>query len=110
MDTPPAAEPSPTTGAAAGADDAALDERILAVFAREARIERGALRLDARADELGIASLDLAVALFELEDRFGVRLPEPPPGQPMPTVGALLAQVRAAVAARPEAQPQPLVA
>ncbi len=76
--------------------DPAADPRvgqILDVFAKEAQIDRSALRLDARADELGATSLDLALALFELEARFGVALPEPAPGEPMPTVGEVVQQV-----------------
>jgi acyl carrier protein len=68
-------------------------ELILEVFAREARIDRAALRLDARADELGIESLDMTVALFEIEERFGVAIDEPLPGMPLPTVGDIVQQV-----------------
>ena len=79
------------------------------MFAQEARIERSALRLDARADELGATSLDLALAMFELEARFGVSLPEPAPGDPLPTVGEMVQQVldaqRSAVASGLDAGP-----
>jgi acyl carrier protein len=70
-------------------------EQILEVFAREARIDRTLLRLDARADELGIESLDMTVALFEIEERFGVVVDEPLPGMPLPTVGDIVQQVLA---------------
>ena len=50
----------------------ALVNQILDVFAHEARIDRARLHMDARADELGANSLDLALALFAIEDRFGV--------------------------------------
>lgn len=78
------------------ADTASVDpriEQVLEVFAKEAQIDRANLRMDARADELGATSLDLALALFELEARFGVSLPEPAPGEPMPTVGEVVQQV-----------------
>ena len=75
--------------------EAELVEQVLSLFAREARIERERLRLDARADELGIESLDLAVALFEIEERFGVSIKLPPAGAPLPTVGELTQQVLA---------------
>jgi len=87
------------------APPAVLVEQILDVFAHEARIERSRLRLDARADELGITSLDLALAMFEIESRFGVNLPEPPPGAPLPTVGEMVQQVIARLP--PQAQVQP---
>ncbi|MDQ2778964.1 MAG: acyl carrier protein [Pseudomonadota bacterium] len=92
------------------ATEPALDaevEEILAVFAQEARIERNALRMDARADELGANSLDLALAIFELEARFGVTLPEPAPGDPMPTVGEMVQQVLDAQRAQRSAHDQP---
>jgi acyl carrier protein len=75
-------------------DDPLVSE-ILDVFAHEARIERSRLRLDACADELGVTSLDLALALFEIEARYGVTLAEPAPGLPPPTIGELVQQVLA---------------
>lgn len=74
---------------------AELVEQVLRLFAYQARIERERLRLDARTDELDIESLDLALALFEIEERFGVQLAEPVPGMPPPTVGELVQQVLA---------------
>jgi acyl carrier protein len=74
---------------------AELVEQVLDLFTREARIDRQRLRMDARADELGIESLDLAVALFEIEDRFGVTIAEPTPGIGAPTVGDIVQQVLA---------------
>jgi acyl carrier protein len=70
-----------------------LVEQILDVFAREARIERSRLRLDVRASDLGVASLDLALALFELEDQFDIELPDTLPDAAPPTVGELVQQV-----------------
>jgi nodulation protein F len=72
---------------------AELVEQVLDLFAREARIDRQRLRMDARADELGIESLDLAVALFEIEDSFGVTITEPAPDLSAPTVGDIVQQV-----------------
>ena len=77
-----------------------LVEEILDVFAREARIERSRLLPHVRADELGVGSLDLALALFEIEDRFDIRLPDPLPGMPQPTVDEMVQQVRAELARR----------
>lgn len=81
-------------------------EQILDLFAREARIERSRLDPAVRADQLGLSSLDVAMALFEIEDRFDIDLSEPPPGTPAPTVGELVAQVIDAInrkAAGPQA-------
>jgi acyl carrier protein len=88
------------------ASTATLVEQILCVFAKEARVERTRLRLDARADELGITSLDLALAMFELESRFGIELPEPPPGALPPTVGEMVEQVLACLPPQAHAQAQ----
>ncbi len=75
-----------------------LAEQILEIFAREARVPRERLQAHLRPDELGVASLDLALAMFEIEDRFAIALPELPPGAPLPTLGELMQRVREAVA------------
>ena len=93
-----AAPAQPGEPAAAAAD--ALTEDILVLFAREARIDRSRLALDARADELGLASLDRAMAVFEIADRYDVDLREVAPGEPWPTLGELVGEVKAAIAAR----------
>ena len=74
---------------------AATAAEVLDLFAREARVERSRLQPHTRVDELGIASLDLALALFEIEERFGVSIKLPPAGAPLPTVGELTQQVLA---------------
>ena len=81
--------------------DPLLDE-ILDVLARETRVDRTLLRKDLRADELDIASLDLALAFFELEDRYDLKLPDPAPGAPQPTVGDIVEQGAQALAQRAE--------
>jgi acyl carrier protein len=84
---------------AASADP--LVEQILALFAREARVDRALLQPEARADTLGITSLDLTLALFELEDRFDVQLPDLlSPGSTAPTVGELVGSVVQAIRMR----------
>lgn len=90
----------------AAADAAAADPRvaeILAIFARETRIEPERLRLEARPDELGIASLDLTLAVFEIESRFGIDIPSFAfdPSSPAFTVGSLVDQVIAILDAAP---------
>ena len=77
---------------------ASTDPRVVAILdivARETRIERDRLQLDARTDELGIGSLDLTLVLFEIESHFGIELPlapEPPADKSM-TVGMLVDHV-----------------
>ncbi len=84
----------------ATADSDALTEQVLDVFAAEANIERSRLTPDARADQLGVGSLDLALAIFAIEDRFGIELPEILPGAHVPTVRELVQQVRTGIASR----------
>jgi len=80
----------------------ALEGQILDLFAREARVDRALLQPEARADTLGITSLDLTLALFELEDRFDVQLPDLlSPGSAAPTVGELVQHVLQAIRDRP---------
>jgi acyl carrier protein len=50
-------------------------ERILDIVAKETRIARADLRLDVRTDDLGISSLDLTMAVFEIESQFKVEIP-----------------------------------
>ena len=82
---------------------AATAAEVLDLFAREARVERSRLQPHTRVDELGIASLDLALALFEIEERFGVKITQALPGTPLPTVGDIVQQVMAQRAQRPAA-------
>lgn len=95
-DTPPAFE--------AFSADPRVDE-ILAIFARETRIDPASLRLDARPDELGIASLDLTLAVFEIESRFGIDVPAfaVDPSAASFTVGRLVEHVIAILDAKPAA-------
>lgn len=77
-----------------------LVEEILDVFAREARIERHRMQPEVRIDQLGIASLDMALALFELEDRHDIHLPLPRSDTAPLTVGDVVLQVRDCILAR----------
>ncbi len=68
---------------------------ILDIVARETKIDRDRLKLEARIDDLGIGSLDLTLVVFEIESHFGIELPfapEPPAEQSM-TVGTLVDHV-----------------
>jgi acyl carrier protein len=78
-----------------------LVNEILDLFAREARVDRQLLQPDVRADALGVSSLDLTLALFELEDRFDIQLPDVMGGgSTQPTVGDLVQQVLDAIRRR----------
>lgn len=59
---------------------------ILDIVARETKIDRERLQLDAKTADVGIGSLDLTLAVFEIETHFGIEIetpPEPPPGEAM---------------------------
>jgi acyl carrier protein len=79
------------------ADPRAAD--ILAILAHETGIDIALLRPEASIEELGIASLDLTQAVFEIETRFGVEIPvvadRAGAGAEFTTVGDLLAHVLA---------------
>jgi acyl carrier protein len=80
--------------------DPAADPRtteILDVFARAADTDRAALRLDASVTELGIASLDMVQAVFELETHYNIDIPALPEqaGAEFGTVGDLVRMVLA---------------
>jgi acyl carrier protein len=56
-------------------ESALIAERVMAVIAREARVEPEKLRPDATLDELEVDSIDVVMILNGLEDEFGVYLP-----------------------------------
>ena len=78
----------------AAGSDPRVDE-ILAIVARETKIERERLQLNARIDDLGIGSLDLTLVMFELESHFRIEFPlEPETARDASlTVGMLIDQV-----------------
>lgn len=49
--------------------------RILDIFAKETATDRASLRPDATIQELGVASLDLTMAVFQLESDFDIEIP-----------------------------------
>jgi acyl carrier protein len=51
------------------------EDEILAIVARETAIDRQLLVPEAQIAELGIASIDLTLAVFELEKHFNIEIP-----------------------------------
>jgi acyl carrier protein len=80
-------------------DDAVdMDPRvsqILDIFAKETATDRASLRPEATIEELGIASLDLTLAIFQLESVFDIEIPVVPmrTGAEFTTVGELIGHV-----------------
>ncbi len=72
-------------------------QMILDIVAKETGVDRHALVPEATVEQLGIASLDLTQALFEIETKFDVEIPVLPTtaGQEFVSIGALLAHVLA---------------
>lgn len=54
---------------------AQIAEKIMDIIAKEAKLDRAALTLDTRLDQLKIESLDLVQILFAIEDEFDVYVP-----------------------------------
>jgi acyl carrier protein len=49
--------------------------RILDIFAKETQTDRASLSPEATLSELGVESIDLTMAVFEIETAFGVDIP-----------------------------------
>jgi acyl carrier protein len=49
--------------------------RILEIFAKETGVDIALLRPDATLEELGVESLDLTMAVFQLEETFDIEIP-----------------------------------
>jgi acyl carrier protein len=72
-------------------------ERILSIVAKETGLDRSVLLPDATIEELGIASLDLTQAVFEIETVFDVEIPvvAERTGAEFSTIGDLVGHVLA---------------
>jgi acyl carrier protein len=70
-------------------------DQILDIFAKETSVERAALLPGATIEDLGIASIDLTLAVFQLETTFDIEIPviAARPGTEFGTVGELVAHV-----------------
>jgi acyl carrier protein len=87
--------------------------RILDIFAKETQTDRAALRPEATLSDLGVESIDLTMAVFEIESTFGVDIPvvADQAGAEFSTVGDLVSHVMSvlnkAADTAPEAPPPP---
>ncbi len=68
---------------------------ILDIVAKETGVERSRLQPSAKIEELGISSLDMTQAVFELESRFDIEIPvvAESAGAEFTTVGDLVRHV-----------------
>jgi acyl carrier protein len=67
-------------------------QAVIELLAQHAHVEPAQLQPEMRADELGLSRLEMALALFDIEDRFDVHLPQEPDAAAA-TVGQLVQQV-----------------
>jgi acyl carrier protein len=82
--------------------DPAQDPRtsdILDIVAKETRLDRGLLTLDASIESLGIPSLDMVQTIFEIESRYDVEIPvvSDQAGAEFRTIGDLVAHALRAI-------------
>ncbi len=93
---------TPTTEPRSAAQDVAADPRtdeILTIVAKETGIDRARLSPAASIEELGIPSLDVVQAVFELESHYNIEIPvmSDKAGSEFATVGDLVSHVLAAL-------------
>lgn len=68
------------------------NDRIVSIIAAEAGLDETKLRRDATFEELDIGSLDMASALFTLEDELGIEI-DPASIPPSSTIGNLIDRI-----------------
>lgn len=80
-------------------------DAIFAIIAKEAHIPQEKITLDSTLKDLEIDSLDVVQIIFELEDRFGITLPDKDPAVDTDSVRGLVAAVERLVAEKKAATP-----
>ena len=78
---------------------------IFAIIAKEAHIPPEKITLQSTLKDLEIDSLDVVQIIFELEDRFGITLPDKDPSIDTDSVSGLIAAVDRLVAEKAAATP-----
>ncbi len=73
-------------------------DTIFAIIAKEAHIPLEKITLQSTLKDLEIDSLDIVQIIFELEDRFGITLPDKDPAIDTDSVSGLIAAVERLVA------------
>jgi len=80
-------------------------DAIFAIIAKEAHIPVEKITLESTLKDLEIDSLDVVQIIFELEDRFGITLPDRDPTVDTDSVRGLVAAVERLVAEKNAAAP-----
>jgi acyl carrier protein len=80
-------------------------DAIFAIIAKEAHIPIETITLESTLKDLQIDSLDIVQIIFELEDRFGITLPDRDPTVDTDSVRGLVAAVERLVAEKTASTP-----
>ena len=80
-------------------------DTIFAIIAKEAHIPLEKITLQSTLKDLEIDSLDVVQIIFELEDRFGITLPDKDPAIDTESVSGLVAAVERLLAEKNAAPP-----
>lgn len=80
-------------------------DAIFAIIAKEAHIPVEKITLESTLKDLEIDSLDVVQIIFELEDRFGITLPDRDPTVDVESVRGLVAAVERLVAEKAASTP-----
>jgi acyl carrier protein len=80
-------------------------DTIFAIIAKEAHIPLEKITLQSTLKDLEIDSLDVVQIIFELEDRFGITLPDKDPAIDTESVSGLVAAVEKLVVEKNAASP-----
>jgi len=84
-------------------DESTLQDVIFGIIAKEANIDRSRISVDSTLKDLGVSSLDAAVIIFEIGDRFDVTMPDHDVNFDIGTAGGLVAAVAKLLAEKPGA-------
>ena len=76
---------------------ALIEERVIAIIASSARLDASTITRAATLKSLGVDSLDAIEVIFEIEESFGITLPDRAPDFEADTVGGLIEAVTAAL-------------
>jgi acyl carrier protein len=80
-------------------------EAIFAIIAKEAHIPLEKITMQSTLKDLEIDSLDIVQIIFELEDRFGITLPDKDPAVDTDSVSGLVSAVERLVAEKAASAP-----
>ena len=77
-----------------------VEQNVLSIIAREARLEVGVIQMTSTMRGLGVDSLDVVQVIFALEDEYKIDFPDQNSGLANGTIKDLIAAVEQAITAR----------